>query len=904
MAMERTRIAKVDNVTLSRRGDQVNGTLHLTPHHIIFVHTPPPDADGNPVRPRELWITYPIIQTCTLRPSPTASRQPSSVRLRCRDFTFVCFYLSDDRKARDVYDSIRAWTCKLSGIEKLYAFTYQPQGPERDVTPNGWSLYDPMREWRRMGVGDDSKKLNWRISAINQDYGQLSDTYPALLAVPASISDNTLNYASRFRSRERLPVLTYLHPVNNCSITRSSQPRVGVRGNRSIQDEKLLAAIFDTTRAERPLSAYTPPPEREESGSSRETNCSTALDGDLQPTDAEALEDAVISQLRGDDALPPETDGKGPVVYGAQQRNMIVDARPTFNALAMQAVGMGSEDMSNYKFATKVYLGIDNIHVMRDSLQKVVEAFKDSDLTPLGPNRDLLRKSDWLKHIANVLDGAGLIARQVGLQHSHVLIHCSDGWDRTSQLSALSQLCLDPYYRTFEGFMVLVEKDWLSFGHMFKHRSGFLSSEKWFQIENERITRGNEDGEGKELGGGAMSGAQKTFENALLSARGFFSNSKHNDSRESINVDSDAEPGGSYDSESQAGRRIVSGSAKKDREKMATKVKETSPVFHQFLDAVYQLMYQHPTRFEYNERFLRRLLYHLYSCQYGTFLLDNEKERKQAKLHEKTRSVWDYFVARKKEFLNPRYDPVVDDNIRGRERLIFPRTDEVRWWHELFGRTDEEMNSKPVPVKGQANGAGDGETELWTSVGRHSGPSSMPTSGARTPVLLGVETSEASVGLTASHKQRESAGRPRAPVSSTKPEMDGSGSSFGSGSGSGSPKAKEPPMSRAGATIRVLPDEPAMEPSVNIPVNPGAAETDAADNQPSVVDGDPTVPRSSHSEPESAPVQPVQEADAVESLADDLDPLGIGEVKDHVPQSKRVQNVMERRREQLEELMK
>jgi hypothetical protein len=32
-------------------------------------------------------------------------------------------------------------------------------------------------------------------------------------------------------------------------------------------------------------------------------------------------------------------------------------------------------------------------------------------------------------------------------------------------------------------------------------------------------------------------------------------------------------------------------------------------------------------KFEFNERFLRRLLYHLYSCQYGTFLFNNEKER-------------------------------------------------------------------------------------------------------------------------------------------------------------------------------------------------------------------------------------------------------------------------------------
>lgn len=373
-----------------------------------------------------------------------------------------------------------------------------------------------------------------------------------------------------------------------------------------------------------------------------------------------------------------ETDVDIPKVYGAQQRNLIVDARPTVNAYAMQAVGLGSEKMDHYPGAEKAYLGIDNIHVMRKSLDTVIEALKDADITPLPPNRQLLARSNWIKHISNILDGVALIARTVGIMHSHVLIHCSDGWDRTSQLSALSQILLDPYYRTLEGFIVLVEKDWLSFGHMFRHRSGFLSHEKWFTIENERIERKN-DGQG----GG------NPFENALRGARGLFN--RQNESNESLNQlpETNVPENGVDITDTASPKPTKFGAAEEHR---VTKVNELSPVFHQFLDCVFQLQHQHPTRFEFSERFLRRLLYHLYSCQYGTFLFDNEKERIDARARERTRSVWDYFLCRKQEFLNPNYDPEVDDAVRGRERMIFPRKAETRWWAECFGRTDDEMN--------------------------------------------------------------------------------------------------------------------------------------------------------------------------------------------------------------------
>lgn len=53
-----------------------------------------------------------------------------------------------------------------------------------------------------------------------------------------------------------------------------------------------------------------------------------------------------------------------------------------------------------------------------------------------------------------------------------MLVHCSDGWDRTAQLSAIAQILIDPYYRTLYGFSVLVEKEWCHFGHQFARRCG------------------------------------------------------------------------------------------------------------------------------------------------------------------------------------------------------------------------------------------------------------------------------------------------------------------------------------------------------------------------------------------------------------------------------------------------
>jgi len=80
-------------------------------------------------------------------------------------------------------------------------------------------------------------------------------------------------------------------------------------------------------------------------------------------------------------------------------------------------------------------------------------------------------------------------------------------------------------------------------------------------------------------------------------------------------------------------------------------------VFVQFIDCVYQLLQQFPTQFEWNEAFLITILDHLYSCRFGTFLFNSEKERIDNSVKTKSQTLWILINSNLSEYQNPFFMP-------------------------------------------------------------------------------------------------------------------------------------------------------------------------------------------------------------------------------------------------------
>ena len=379
------------------------GILVLTEYRLIFKEKNP-----MPIHLPKNYLKFPLMSISKFEKiqNPKFDYDTYYLEITLKDTRIIRFYVKDNIHSSFFLNSQSLIFPK--DIKDIYIFTdlYHKEIRKEKNYFNGWSIYDPIREFSREGVTEDNN-LGLRFCYANKDF-KLCETYPEFLIEPSKISDEDLKKASQYRTKNRLPIMSYYFYNTNSdddknvpTIWRSAQNKGGIMGSKKNEsDINLISCIKEMSK-----NLY------------------------------------------------------------------IYDCRPKLNAMVNRLNGGGYENMDHYDNVDLFFCEIDNIHKARAAINNMYSLCLSEKINDNYKFWSAIDNTGWFTFIYLLLRNADEISKKLQEGNS-VLIHCSDGWDRTSQLSSLSQILLDPFFRTINGFAVLIEKDWLSFGHQFALRNG------------------------------------------------------------------------------------------------------------------------------------------------------------------------------------------------------------------------------------------------------------------------------------------------------------------------------------------------------------------------------------------------------------------------------------------------
>ncbi|XP_059150678.1 myotubularin-related protein 13-like isoform X2 [Physella acuta] len=479
--------------------------------------------------------------------------------------------------------------------EFLQSYSSDPRNTERLMERHVY------QDYQRLGLGSvatsgqrGGRSEPFRVSTVNANY-LLTRSYPGLLVVPQSVSDESIRKFSRCNRQSRFPVITWRHPRTRALLLRASgfhsrglmgmlrhssnnSTSTGGEASSSLEQEKyfmLLVAATPSSNKNNPILTAS-------------SDSLTSLDSLIMGVGADPLVIPSTPEVprhggRGDvvdkrvsapptatslqakrqnafltlprrghrswqsvnrigslrDRSPNMAPRSARTLTPQSQGDLINSSIRRLNHVSLYILGEKAQ-MKNIKaesFPKCDFIPVDfyEVRQVKASFKKLMRACVPS--TAPSPDHNFFKSvedSEWLLQLQSILQLSGAVVDLLDVQGSSVMICLEDGWDITTQVVSVAQVMMDPYYRTIEGFKTLIEKEWLGFGHRFSHRNN---------------------------------------QTAATQTSGF------------------------------------------------------APVFLQFLDVVHQIHQQFPLSFEFSHYFLKYLAYHCVSNRFRTFMLDSELER-------------------------------------------------------------------------------------------------------------------------------------------------------------------------------------------------------------------------------------------------------------------------------------
>uniref|UniRef100_A0A8C1X8S6 SET binding factor 1 n=1 Tax=Cyprinus carpio TaxID=7962 RepID=A0A8C1X8S6_CYPCA len=358
------------------------------------------------------------------------------------------------------------------------------------------------RDYQRLGLGTLSNSLTrsknepFRISTVNRVY-TVCRSYPGLLIVPQSIPDSTIQRICRCYRQNRFPVVCWRNSRTKAVLLRSAglhakgvvgffkSPNAPTADSTSLEQEKYLQAIissmpsYSEASGRNTLSGFT---SSHMSSSAELIACSPSVND----RHWSLFFPGKWGSIRGSGRLSTYNPDVGNRLAGKESPQANGGPSETYFLRPQRAYLYIIGDKSQLKGGKQdsfqqwevVPIEVFDVRQVKNSFKKLMKACVPS-ISNTEPNMTFhrcLEESEWMNLFVlqffiflMVLQVSVLVVELLD-NGSSVMVSLEDGWDVTTQVVSLVQLLSDPYYRTIDGFRLLVEKEWLSFGHRFSHR--------------------------------------------------------------------------------------------------------------------------------------------------------------------------------------------------------------------------------------------------------------------------------------------------------------------------------------------------------------------------------------------------------------------------------------------------